>query len=1151
MPHANFVHLHLHTQYSLLDGAIKIDDLMGRSKEYRLPALAVTDHGNMFGAIKFYQAAHKHGIRPILGCELYLAPRSRFEKSGKGGFESSYHLTLLAMNSRGYQNLLKLVTAGYLEGFYYRPRVDQELIEKFNEGLIALSGCIHGEVPHLLSIGDHKTALEVARKYQNVFDNERFYLEVQENKVPEQEKVNHGLVELGRELSLPLVATNDCHYLNKEDAGAHDALLCIQTGKKLGDTDRMKFSTDELYFKSPREMGELFHWCPEAIENTLKIAHMCNFELELGGRHFPIFSVPEDTTRENFLRSSSLAGLGKRLAAIGDSDGSGDIYHQRLEEELKVIEKVGLSDYFLIVADLINYARSQNIPVGPGRGSAAGSLVAYALNITDINPITYDLLFERFLNPERVSMPDIDMDFCMEARDRVIQYVIEKYGKDKVAHITTFGTMMAKAVIRDVGRVLDLPYADVDRIAKLVPNVIGITIEESLAREPELQKLEKEDERVKKVLSIARSLEGLNRHASTHASGVVISNKPLEEYSPLYQDNKGNLVTQYDMHSLESIGLIKFDFLGLKTLTLIEKAKDLIKQNRGIEVNFEQIDLEDPPTYQLLGEGKTTGVFQLESAGMRDLVIRLRPECFEELIALIALYRPGPLKSGMVDEFIARKQGKKSIRYELEGLEEILRDTFGIILYQEQVMQISRKLASFSPEDADILRRAMAKKLPDEMNQQREKFLKGAKSNKIAQRKAEKVFDLMAEFAGYGFNKSHSAAYAMVAFQTAYLSSHYPLEFMAALLTSEIGDSDKIIKYISQCREQGIEVLPPDVNESDRDFTVVEDKIRFGLAAVKNVGSGAIEAILSARHQDDNFISLTDFCQRVDLRKVNKKVVESLIKCGAFDFCGAYRSQLASYSEKAMESGARMQKDKSQGQLNIFETPGYEGPEQNRDELPPMEEWPRIQLLTYEKEALGFYITDHPLTHYSDELKKYTDTDTSKLTNLSTGCEVCLGGIVTSIKEINDRKGERMAFITLEDLTGSVEITVFHSLFDQTSQSLRGQAPILLKGKLEKTEDNNAKILATEISPLSQGKEIFTKGVHLTLAIPELSKDKLNKLSEILRLNKGNCRGYLHLIVPDKSETIISLPDDFKLSPSDLLVERVQELLGADTIYLQ
>ncbi len=1151
MQHSNFVHLHLHTQYSLLDGAIKIDDLMSRAKDYRMPALAITDHGNMFGAVEFYQEAYKYGIKPIIGCELYLAPQGRFEKSVKGGSESSCHLTLLVKDYCGYQNLLRLVTAGYLEGFYYRPRVDMELLEKYNAGLIALSGCIHGEVPHLLSIGDKEKATRKAQCYQQIFDNQRFYLEIQENKIPEQEKVNQALVELSRELSIPLVATNDCHYLRKEDAGAHEVLLCIQTGKKLKDTDRMKFSTEEFYFKSPQQMEELFHWCPEAIESTLEIAQACNLRLELGGYHFPVFSVPEKTTREDYLESSAREGLEKRLASVKEVRGVEDTYRHRLEEELEIIKKVGLSDYFLIVADLINYAKSRNIPVGPGRGSAAGSLVAYALNITDINPIAYDLLFERFLNPERKSMPDIDMDFCMEERDQVIQYVIEKYGRQKVAHITTFGKMMAKAVIRDVGRALDLPYAEVDRIAKLVPNVIKITLEEALAQEPELRRLEAEDERIRKVLSIARSLEGLTRHASTHASGVVISDRPLEEYLPLYQDNKGNSVTQYDMKALETIGLIKFDFLGLKTLTLIEKAKRLLIQDRGIELKFEQISLGDPLTYQLLGKGKTTGVFQLESSGMRDLLVRLRPERFEELIDLIALYRPGPLKSGMVDEFIERKQGKKPIRYELEELREILEGTFGIILYQEQVMQIARRLANFSPGDADILRRAMAKKLPDEMNQQREKFLKGAKSNKIAQRKAEKVFDLMAEFAGYGFNKSHSAAYAMMAFQTAYLSAHYPLEFMAALLTSEMGDSDKIIKYISQGREQGIEVLPPDVNESDRDFAVVGEKIRFGLAAVKNVGAGAIEAILSARHQDGNFISLLDFCRKVDLRRVNKKVVESLIKCGAFDFCGAHRSQLASFYEREMEMGARMQRDKSQGQLNMFETSGYEkSGEGRREELPPMEEWPISQKLAFEKEALGFYITGHPLTHYADDLKKYTDTDTAKIITLPSGCEVCLGGIASTIREITDRKGERMAFVALEDLKGSVEITVFSSLFERSSQLLRGQVPILLKGKLERAEEN-VKILASEIVPLSQGKEIFAKSIHFRLAIPELTKDKLGGLKEILQLYKGNCRSYLHLIIPNQSETIISLPDDLKVNPSNLLMERVQELFGANTIYLQ
>jgi len=1153
MKHANFVHLHLHTQFSLLDGAIRLEELFKMAKNYRMPALAVTDHGSMFGAIEFYQQAERHGVKPIIGCEVYVAPGSRLEKASRGISEASFHLILLAKNLVGYRNLMKLVSAGYFEGFYYRPRVDKELLAQYNEGLIALSACLKGEIPFYLVNGDRDRAWKAAEELKSIFPDRRFYLELQENKIPEQQKVNAGLMEISRELSLPLVATNDCHYLRREDAKAHEILLCIQTGKTLRDVDRMHFSTEEFFFRTPEEMEELFAYSPEALQNTVEIAERCNLELTLNELQFPEFQVPDGETLDSFLEKSAQKGLEERLGEmreIGETRSvSTDFYQQRLQKELGMIQKMGFAGYFLIVSDFIRYAKGENIPIGPGRGSGAGSLVAYCLGITEIDPLANGLLFERFLNPERVSPPDIDIDFCIQGRDQVIQYVKNKYGGDHVAQIITFGKMQARAVIRDVGRALDMPYGEVDRIAKMIPNTLNITLEEALQQEPRLKELSKSNPDIQKLLTLAQALEGLPRHASTHAAGVVISSKPLVEVVPLYRGQQNETVTQYAMKDVEKIGLIKFDFLGLKTLTMIADVLQRVNRSEGEKLDIRKIALDDRKTYDLLCSGDTSGIFQLESSGMRDLVVRLLPERFEDLVALLALYRPGPLKSGMVDDFIKRKQAKTPIVYEILELKEILEETYGVIVYQEQVMKIATKLAGFSLADADILRRAMGKKKADEMARQKENFLAGAQRNKIPGKRAEKLFDLMAKFAEYGFNKSHSTAYALIAYQTAYLKAHYPVEFMAALLSSEMGDAEKILRHLSECREKNIQVLPPDVNESQQDFTVAGRKIRFGLAAVKNVGLAAIQSILGAREEKGEFTSLSDFCQKVDLRKVNKRVIESLIKCGAFDSTHPQRAQLLAGVEDATEWAQGLERERSNSQMIMFRSfPQTSGKAEPRP--PDIPEWPEGQRLAFEKETLGFYLTGHPLTPYAAALQRLATTNTQRIREVADGQEIIIGGVVNALKEINTKKGDRMAFVTLEDLNGVVEVIIFSDLYKSSTLFLKGEDPIFIKGRVDAGEES-IKIVASEVFPFEQAVSQLTTRVHLRVRSEGLGREDLVAIKEILQDCRGNCPVYLHLVLPENQEAVIDLGEEWKLSSSDQLVHRMRDLLGYEAVNFQ
>ncbi|MBI5453343.1 MAG: DNA polymerase III subunit alpha [Deltaproteobacteria bacterium] len=1157
MHHANFVHLHLHTQYSLLDGAIRPEALITLAREYKMPAVAMTDHGNLFGAVEFYQKAIKAGIKPIIGCEVYVAPGSRTDKTQARG-EAAFHLVLLVKNAKGYQNLCKLLTKAYLEGFYYRPRVDKDLLREMNEGLIALSACLHGEVAYNLNRGQVEAAERVASEYREIFTDRRFFLEIQHNGLDEQEKVNKGLIELGKKLDIPLVATNDCHYLKKEDSRIHDILLCIQTGATVNTPNRMRFTTDELYVKSPEEMNASFKDTPEAIAATIEIAERCNLELKLGQNHLPDFPVPKGETLDSIIERKALEGLEKRLSAMAgkgmDVDSVKWHYHERLQKELKVIKGMGFPGYFLIVNDFIEHARSRSIPVGPGRGSAAGSLVAYSLGITNLDPIKYNLLFERFLNPDRISLPDIDIDFCFEKRDEVIKYVTNMYGADNVTQIITFGQMKAKACIRDVGRALDMPYGDVDKIAKLVPNTLNITISDAIEQEPKLKKLTEDDPRVKELIEVAIALEGLPRHASTHAAGVVISNKPLVEYLPLYKSQKEDVITtQYPMKDVEKIGLVKFDFLGLKTLTVIEKTLKLVKENRGETLDIENLSLDDPATYAQIASGDTNGIFQLESSGLKELLRKLKPETFEDLIAAVALYRPGPLQSGMVDDFINRKHKKVPIVYEVPELKDILENTYGVMVYQEQVMEIAKVLACYTPGDADVLRKAMGKKLAEEMVVQRNKFLEGAKKMNIPAKKAEKIYDLMAKFAGYGFNKSHSAAYALIAYQTGYLKAHYTVEFTAALLSSDMGNTDQVVKYINECKDRSIPVDPPDLNKSSREFTVSGKRISFGLGAIKNVGDAAIDEILSVRASGP-FTSLIDFLSRQDSRKVNKKVVESLIKCGAFDFTGEKRSALFGSLDAAMEMAQGVQRDRDIGQQSIFDVLGNEAaPASKAAALASgsYPDWSDKETLSFEKETLGFFFSSHPLANLKAELELYTTGPIENLVDKQNDAEVTIGGIVTEVKEVTTKKGDRMAFLRVEDLSGSVEIVVFAELYRKSRENIASDRPLLIIGRLDK-EGEDVKIVANDIALLEDAgkmdKKVKTRSMHMHADGASLTAEKLTALKAAFESSKGASPVILHVFLPPDREVILGLPDELKVNPLDEVMKtKIKEIVdGAE-----
>jgi len=1151
MKHAEFVHLHVHTQYSLLDGMIRLDELFKKAKEYRMPAIAITDHGNMFGAIDFYQKAFKQGIKPIIGCELYVAPRSRFDKTSSSIGEATRHLIVLVKNMQGYKNLMKLTSAAYLEGFYYRPRVDKEILKQYHEGLIASSACLHGEIADLIVRGNIEEAKNTARTYQGIFGEDNFYLEIMENGLPDQKIANAGLIEISKELSIPLVATNDCHYLAGEHAEAHDLLLCIQTGKTIEDTDRMHLGSQQFYVRSPEEMKTLFASTPAAIENTISIAERCNLTLEFGKFYLPKFEVknPEETL-DDYLKRKAREGLEKLIPTIVKDTKKDEAiirekYEKRLNEELAIIKAMGFAGYFLIVSDFVKHAKHNDIPVGPGRGSAAGSIVAYALRITNVDPIRYDLLFERFLNPDRISMPDIDIDFCPEGRDDIIKYVTEKYGKDKVSQIITFGKMQAKGVIRDVGRALNIPYGEVDKIAKLIPNVLNITLAEAVKMEPRLAQEEKNNPQITKLMAMSRILEGLNRHASTHAAGVVISDVPLVERVPLCSP-KDDIVSQYSMNDIQSVGLTKFDFLGLKTLTVIKNALTFIKESKGIEIDIDSLPLDDKETYKLLMKGETDGVFQLESSGMKDIMVNMKPDCIEDVMALLALYRPGPMR--MVPEFIACKQGRTKISYELPQLETILKETYGTILYQEQVMQIANAIGGYTMAEADILRKVMGKKNVADMEKEKPKFLEGAKKLRINEAKARKIWEQMETFGGYGFNKSHSAAYAIITYQTAYLKAHYPVAFMAALLTSDKDNRDKIIKYMSTCKEMGINILPPDLNESQRDFSISGENIRFGLAAIKNVGLAAIDSIISVQ-KDAKFSSFMDFLTRVDMRKVNKRVIESLIKCGAFDSLGYKRRQLFLHYEGAMDEAGRKQKERESSQSSFFDQFDSSGTSTENGlkpyEIPDIPEWNKKELLSIEKETLGFYITGHPLMDYADRLKLITNADTGNLSSKKDKDTVIIAGVVSSLTERLTKRKDLMCNIVLEDLQGSVGIIFWADVYKKNYDILHAEEPVVISGIID-VGDEALKLIAQEVIPLSKALENPYKQVRFMINADKASPENIMSLNEAIKKYSGKYEGYMH-IINGKSETIVYLGDQSRLDINDKLKKEVDGILGEGT----
>ncbi len=1135
MKHADFVHLHVHTQYSLLDGACHLERLVDKAAQFKLPALSITDHGNLYGAIKFYRLCMNKGIKPIIGCEVYTAPDSRFKKDYKQSEESNYHLILLAKNEEGYRNLIRLVSLAHLEGFYYKPRIDKELLSQYNSGLICLSACLKGEIPSLIVKGDINKAYKYADDYLHIFGKGNFYLEMMENGLKEQKIVNHNLIKISNDLGIPLVVTNDVHYLEKNEAFAHEVLLAIQTQTTLDDPKRFRFGSDTFYLRSPLEMQDIFKEVPTALKNTLEIANRCNFVFDFSRVLLPKFPLPEGMSEDDYLRELCYKNVSKRYPEAGKH------VYDRLEYELGVIKKTGFASYFLIIWDLTKFAKENNIPVGPGRGSAAGSIVSYILGITDIDPLRYNLIFERFLNPERISMPDIDIDFCYEKRAQVIDYVARRYGRDNVAQIITFGTMLARAVVRDVGRAMGFSYGEVDKIAKMIPSSVGhhVDLREALQISPELKGIYDSDPKIKRLIDVAMQLEGLSRHASTHAAGVVISDKPLIERIPLVKGSAGETVTGFDMESVEKTGLLKMDFLGLKTLTVIDEAIKIIKRTQNKNIDINAIPLDDKKTFRLLQNAETIGVFQLESRGMRDILKKIHPERFEDLIAVLALYRPGPLGSGMVEDFIARKHGKKPITYIHPKLEKVLKETYGIILYQEQTMQIVSELAGFSLSQADLLRKAIGKKIPEIMQEQRSMFIEGCRKNNVSPKIASAIFDLIEYFSGYGFNKSHSTAYAMISYRTAYLKANFGVEFMAALLTSERNNTDKVVEYVNEANRMGIDVLPPDINESFTNFTVTGDgNIRFGLMAIKNVGQAALESIIRVR-KERPFSDFFDFCERVDSRTVNKKVLESLIKSGAMDSFGMKRAQMMIMLDKVLDRTSK--KKATSNQLFLFDS------KPKLPEVPDVEEWPMNQILDFEKKLLGMYVSSHPLKNYTRLMEVLNVEDISSFYEEITTREVLVMGVIEKVKITTTRRNnEQMAIVKIGDMTSSVEVFVFPRLYEQSALYILESKVVLVKGALQ-PKDKVPKIIANDIIPI---EDIFNKAKELNIVVHN-GGFNLKALKEIFLEHKGSIPVYFVLNNEKIKGVKIKTAESFFLNINDKLIERIASLVGKDNVVLK
>jgi DNA polymerase-3 subunit alpha len=1186
-----FVHLHLHTEYSLLDGACRIDELLDQAAKLKMPAIAVTEHGNLFSSVIFHDHARQRGIKPILGCEVYVAPGSRLAKNGNPS-ETANHLVLLAETDEGYHNLIKLVSAGYTEGFYYKPRIDKDLLAQHAKGLIGLSSCLKGEVAEGLASQQQKKALAAAAAYRDILGPGNFFLEMQWHGIEEQRVVNGGIPAIARDLSLPLICTNDVHYLRESDAHPHDVLLCIGTGKALSDPKRLRYEARQFFLKTPEEMAASFADFPDAISNTVRIAERCNVTLVEGENYLPNFDVPAGFTLDAYFDHVVRDGFKERLPRLKQLAASGmlrhtvDEYERRLSYEVDMIKQMKYPGYFLIVWDFIRYARERGIPVGPGRGSAAGSLVAYSLRITDVDPLAFDLIFERFLNPERVSMPDIDIDFCERRRGEVIDYVTQKYGRENVAQIITFGTMKAKAVVRDVGRVLEMPYADVDKVAKQIPAALDMTLDKALEESEPLRAMEQSDPKVKELLGVARRLEGMTRHASVHAAGVVIAPKAITEYAPLYKGAHDEIVTQWSMKEIERVGLLKMDFLGLSTLTLITDAVAEIERTTGEKLDIRQVPFDDAKTYQIFQEGQTYGIFQFESSGMRDILRKAKPQTLEDLIALNALYRPGPLRSGMVDDYIARKQGKTEVKYELPQLEPILRETYGVIAYQEQVMRIARELGGFTLGEADILRKAMGKKKADVMQAQRAKFVSGAKQRGINEKKAGQTFDLMEHFAGYGFPKAHSTAYAFLAFQTAYLKANYPWHFAAALLTIEAQNTDKLAVYLGECRERGIPLLPPDINESSLAFTVTPAGVRFGLTAIKNVGEGAIQSLLDVRKKQRRISSLHALCEDLDLRLANKRVFESLVKAGAFDSMAigntelsglpssALRPRLLATIDAACEHGARHQRDALEGQAQLF---GACNDSDGQDEsigslravpLQNVAPWSETEQLAFEKETLGLYWSGHPVDRYAAELKALGAHSVGELgevpVNGSRGDQwgpggakpiepnASIGGIVATCRQLKTRKGDRMAVFTLEDAQGSVEVIAFPEAYQRSAALIETGTLVLVRGKLER-DDESIRVLASEIVAMDSLCERLAREVAIRVKAPA-ERSVFEALGEVCSRHRGDRRISFEIElssnqVPLRVHAAVSA--QVRVRPSSTFVAEVERIVGPGSVSLR
>jgi DNA polymerase-3 subunit alpha len=1154
---SQFVHLHLHTDYSMLDGACDVEQLVHRVKELGMPAVAMTDHGNIFGAVHFVNAATKAGVKPIVGCELYVCKKEDhvIERTPPDG-DTYNHLLVLAENEVGYRNLVKITSEASLRGFYYKPRVSKKFLAEHSQGLIGLSGCLKGEVAEYLMEDKYDAARDAAATYRNIFGKENFYLEIQDQGLEMEHRIHPNLFKLEKDLGLPLVATNDSHYLCEDDAHAQDVMVCIQTGKSIQDTNRMKFQGSGFYVKSHDEMYRVFKDSPEVLTRTLAIAERCSMRLEKVSNPFPHFDVPDGYTLDSYFEEVTRKGFARRLETLRQSDAQGRLkhslteYEQRLKQELSIIQQMRFSGYFLIVWDFIRYAHEHDIPVGPGRGSAAGSLVSYSMGITDLDPLQHELLFERFLNPERVSMPDIDIDFCMNRRGEVIDYVTARYGRENVAQIITFGTMAAKAAIKDVGRAMDMPYSDVDRIAKMVPNQLNIKLEHAIKDSPALQQAYETDAQVKELLDTAKKLEGMVRNAGVHAAGVVISPRPLIELVPLHKTKNDEIVTAFDMVAIEKMGLLKMDFLGLTTLTILDDAVKLIATTRGDRITLEGIPLEDNETYEkVFHRGLTSGVFQFESHGMRDVLRRYQPNSIEDLTALNALYRPGPIQGGMIDDFIDRKHGRKKIEYELSELKEILQETLGVIVYQEQVMQIAHRLAGYSLGEADLLRRAMGKKIAEEMAAQRERFVSGATQRGYPPKKIEKIFDLMAQFAGYGFNKSHSAAYALLAYHTAYLKTRYPVEFMAALLTSVTGSTDDVVKYINECREMGIAVEAPDINVSDANFTPHGSAIRFGLAAVKNVGHNAIESIIAGRTKLGRFSSIYEFCEKVDLRLLNKRVLESLIKSGAMDSLGR-RGQLMAVLDKAIEGAQKTQRDAESGQHGLFGV-FQDEVHTHDDKLPDTPDWDEHVRLANEKEILGFFITGHPLEKYRDKLDDLRALSTEDISAMksSTGKDetIATAGIITNLRVLKSKKGDFYAQANLEDMAGSVEMLVFPDAFRRLQDKVKLEVPVLVRGGVRIEEGANPKLTVSDIMALEDAKVPLPRSLRIRIPVENASELTVDALHTLCAQRKGEAK-VLFDVERQGDFMVVMEAEGYNVQPDRNFIARVEELCGRGAV---